>query len=338
MRLPVLGLALCAVALPAAARDQIRVVGSATVYPFTSTVAENFARTSHAKVPAVEITGTVAGIAQFCAGLGEQYPDIVNASRRLTPAETETCARNGVVDIAEFTIGYDGIVLATHKGPRPFGLTRVQIWRALATTAPAGRHVVDNTVDNWKQIDPSLPDARIEVLGPPPTSGTRDVFMDLVMHRACLDVPDVAALAEADRKIVCSGALREDGRYIEVGEYYNLIVQRLAASRGRPLGLFPFSYLAQNSTQVEGIPIDGVAPTVASISSGEYSLARPLFVYVKQAHIGVIPGIPAFLAEYTSEQALGSTGYLAARGLVPLPPAERSRQAALAAQLAPTRR
>jgi len=330
MRIWMSALVLATVALPAAARDQIRIVGSATVYPFTSAVAENFARATRSRAPVVEITGTVAGIAQFCAGVGEQYPDLVNASRRMTRAEIDGCAKNGVADITELTIGYDGIVLATHKGLRPLSLTGVQIWRALAARVPVDGRVTDNTADNWKQVDPALPDIRIEVLGPPPTSGTRDVFMDLVMHRACQTAPEVATLSKADRAEVCGGALREDGRYVEAGEYYNLIVQRLAASRGQPLGLFPFSYLAQNSSQVEGIPIDGVAPTLASINSGSYALARPLFVYVKQAHMDMIPGIAAFLAEYTSEQSLGRTGYLAARGLVPLTQAERQRQAALA--------
>ena len=335
---PLLVVALCAAALPALARDQIRVVGSATVYPFTSAVAETFARSTHAEVPAIEITGTVAGITQFCAGLGEQYADIVNASRRMSADEIRACAANGVTDIAEITIGYDGIVLATHKGPRPLALTRVQVWRALAARIPVDGHLVDNPLDSWKQVDPALPEARIEVLGPPPTSGTRDVFLDLVMHGACLEAPEIARLSEAERKAACTGALREDGRYVEAGEYYNLIVQRLAASRGRPLGLFPFSYLAENSTQVEGIAIDGVAPTAATISSGGYALARPLFLYVKRAQIGKVRGIAEFLAEYTSEQALGPSGYLAARGLVPLAPADRSRQAALAAGLAATPR
>lgn len=338
MRNILIALAFALVAVPVQARDQIRVVGSATVYPFTSAVAETYARSTHAKAPAVEITGTVAGIDQFCAGLGERYPDIVNASRRMRAAEMEHCAKNGITGITELTIGYDGIVLAARRGPKPLALTRTQLWRALAAKVPANGRIIDNTAETWKQIDPALPDSRIEVLGPPPTSGTRDVFMDLVMHASCLDDSAIAALAPAERQTACSGALREDGHYVEAGEYYNLIVQRLMASRGQPLGLFPFSYLAQNAAQVEGVAIDGVTPGQEAIASGRYALARPLYVYVKQAHIGLIPGITEFLTEYIGESALGPSGYLAARGLVPLAATDRSRQAALVADLVPRRR
>lgn len=332
-----LALAIITAALPAAARDQIRIVGSATVYPFTAAVADSYARSTGASIPAVEITGTVAGIAQFCAGGGEQNPDIANASRRMTAAEAATCSRNGVGDIIEISIGYDGIVLASHRGAHPFALTRRQLWLALAAKVPKDGRAVDNAADRWSDVDPALPDARIEVLGPPPTSGTRDVFLDLVMHRACLEAPDSAGLPEFGREALCTGALREDGHYVEAGEYYNLIVQRLAASSGRPLGLFPFSYLTNNSSEVEAVPIDGVSPNADTIASGRYPLARPLFLYIKRTRLGSTPGIAGFLAEYVSERAWGPGGYLAGLGLVPLPDGDRARQAALVAGLAPAK-
>ncbi|MDR3518290.1 MAG: substrate-binding domain-containing protein [Azospirillaceae bacterium] len=335
MRTPLLALLLCAIALPAAARDQIRIVGSATVYPFTIAVAENYARTQHVRQPAIAITGTVAGLAQFCASAGESSPDIANASRPISAAERETCRRNGVTEIAEFTIGYDGIVLATRKGKHLGGFTRDQLWHGLARQIPVSGTLTDNPMQRWNEIDPALPDAAIEVIGPPPTSGTRDVFIELVLHPGCERAAASApALADADRQARC-GTLREDGHYVEAGEYYNLIVQRLAASSGLPLGLFPFSYLAQNSGQVEAVTIDGVTPGMASILDGSYPLARPLYLYVKVAHLRETPTIREFLAEYASEAALGANGYLAGRGLIPLPEARRQQQAAAVAALAP---
>ncbi|MDR3439745.1 substrate-binding domain-containing protein [Telmatospirillum sp.] len=333
MRIPLIGLLLFASTLPAAARDQIRIVGSATVYPFTIAVAENYARTNHVRLPAINVNGTIAGLAQFCAGNGDQFPDIANASRRISTAERETCRRNGVGDIAEFTIGFDGIVLASRKGKHLAGFTREQLWRGLAAKIPVSGKAVDNPAQRWTDIDKALPDVPIEVIGPPPTSGTRDVFLELVLEKGCK--ADEAALhSEADRKAVC-GTLREDGHYVEAGEYYNLIVQRLAASGGGPLGLFPFSYLSQNSGQVEGVPIDGVVPTLSTIVNGTYSLSRPLYVYVKLDNLRTTPSIRNFLMEYTSEAAFGPQGYLAGRGLIALPDAERTRQAALAAALHP---
>jgi phosphate transport system permease protein len=333
-RLALLAAALLASAsAPALAREEIRIVGSSTVYPFATTVAENFSRNSGFKPPVVEATGTGGGLKLFCSGIGIDSPDIANASRRIKESEIETCGKNGAGDIAEVKIGYDGIVLAQSKAGAPFSLSVRTVWLALAKQVPVNGALAANPYRNWNEIDPSLPAERIEVLGPPPTSGTRDAFVELVMDKGCELFPEVAALEGDARKAACQ-TVREDGAYIEAGENDNLIVQKLEANAGA-LGIFGYSFLEQNGDKMRGAPMDGVAPGFDAIASGQYEVSRALYIYVKKAHLGVVPGIREYVTEFTSDAAAGAGGYLADKGLVPLPDAERQQMAALAASLVP---
>jgi phosphate transport system substrate-binding protein len=318
-----------AVASPAfaqAARDYISIVGSSTVYPFATVVAEQFGKSSKFKTPKVESTGSGGGIKLFCGGVGVQHPDIVNASRAIKPAELATCAANGVKDIVEVKIGYDGIVMAESKAAPGLTLTLRDVYLALAKEVPNpnGTEVlVANPYKTWKDVNPKLPAETIEVLGPPPTSGTRDAFVELAMEGGCKTFPWIQAIKEKDEskfKQICY-SIREDGRFIEAGENDNLIVQKLKANQSA-VGIFGYSYLEQNADSVKGSLINGEAPTFENIASGKYPISRPLFFYVKKAHIGAIPGIREYVAEFTSQKAMGEDGYLADRGLVPLPPAE----------------
>jgi phosphate transport system substrate-binding protein len=320
---------------PAQARDRIRIVGSGTVFPFTSAVGDAFASRTGFKAPVVEATGTVAGLKLLCAGVGDRYPDIANASRRMTAEEFERCAAHQVGPIVELKIGYDGIVVATRKGGTALPLTSTMLWKALSARLPDHGSLIDNPNRSWHDVDPGAPDLPIEVLGPPPTSGTRDVFIERVMRQACLATPDIQALdSDTIREQAC-GPLREDGVYIEAGEYYHLIVQRLAASHDGAIGLFGFSYYDQNRNVIDALPVDGVDPTPASIVSGRYPLARPLFLYVKIAHLTLAPGIREFLGEYVGEEAVGPKGYLTARGLIPLPGDLHAASVAMATNLTP---
>ncbi len=312
-----------------AARDFINVVGSSTVYPFTTTVAEQFGRQGKFKTPKVESTGTGGGIKLFCNGVGVQHPDIANASRRMNVAEFDTCKKNGVTDIVEVRVGYDGIVLAESKKAAPFKITRKQVYLALAKQIPDPANpttMIANPYKNWRDIDKSLPNIKIEVLGPPPTSGTRDSFAELYMESGCRTYPWLNTLRGQDEKRfkrMCH-TIREDGAYVEAGENDNLIVQKIEANVGA-LGIFGYSFLEENQDQLRGSTVDGVEPTLETIASGKYPAARPLFIYVKKAHIGVIPGIKEFLAEYTSDKALGAEGYLPDKGLIPPAKAELAR-------------
>jgi phosphate transport system permease protein len=324
---------LAAGATPALAREEIRIVGSSTVYPFATTVAENFSRNSGFKPPVVEATGTGGGIKLFCAGIGIDSPDIANASRRIKDTEFETCGKNGVGDVAEVKIGYDGIVLAQSKAGAPFSLSVRNVWLALAKQVPVNGALAANAYRNWNEIDPALPAERIEVLGPPPTSGTRDAFVELVMDKGCELFPEIAAL-EGDAKKAACQTVREDGAYIEAGENDNLIVQKLEANSAA-LGIFGYSFLEQNGDKLRGAPMDGVAPGFDAIASGQYEVSRALYIYVKKAHLGVVPGIREYVTEFTGEAAAGAGGYLADKGLVPLPDAERQQMAAVAASLVP---
>jgi len=306
------------------ARDQIRITGSSTVYPFTTTVAERFARQGKFKAPVVESTGTGGGMKLFCAGVGAQHPDFTNASRRMKKSEFDECAKNGVTSIGEIKIGFDGIAFAQAKNGPKFNLTLGQLFLALAKEVPEGNKdggkLIPNPNKTWKQIDPSFPDAKIEVLGPPPTSGTRDSFNELAMEAGCDSFASLKALAKSDakkHKAVCQG-IREDGAYVEAGENDNVIVQKLVANPNA-VGVFGYSFLDQNRDKLNGKTMNGIEPTVANISSGKYPVARDMFVYVKKAHIGVIPGIKEFVTEYTSAAAMGRRGYLTGKGLVPLP-------------------
>lgn len=302
----------------AEARDQIRAVGSSTVYPFVTVTAEKFGNKGF-KTPIIESTGTGGGFKLFCSGTGDDTPSISNASRAIKSSEKELCAKNGVKDITEIKIGYDGIVLANSNKSKRYSLTKEQIFKALAKQVPLGGKLVDNFYETWNEIDPSLPKKKIEVYGPPPTSGTRDAFSELVMQKAC--VKGIAEYEKAfpdkkDRKKACS-VLREDGKYIEAGENDNLIVQKLR-SNPNALGIFGFSFLDQNSGSVQGSIIDDVEPTFENISDGSYSVSRPLFVYIKNGHVGKVAGIKEFVDELISERAIGQEGYLIEKGLIPL--------------------
>jgi phosphate transport system substrate-binding protein len=324
--------ALTATAYAQSARDFISVVGSSTVYPFTTAVAEQFGKANASfKTPKVESTGTGGGFKLFCGGVGVQHPDVSNASRAIKKSEIESCAKNGVTDIVEINIGFDGIVVAASKKTKPMPLTIKDIWLALAKEVPdpATGALVTNNFKTWKDINAALPANKIEVLGPPPTSGTRDAFVELVMDHGCKEFPAIKELEKSDEKKakkVCQ-TIREDGVFIEAGENDNLIVQKLVANPNA-LGIFGYSFLEENLDKIQGQTINGVAPSFETIADGKYPVSRPLFVYVKKAHVGVIPGIKEFVAEFTSEKALGDEGYLGKKGLIPLPTAKRKQVAA----------
>jgi phosphate transport system permease protein len=282
----------------------------------------------------VEATGTGGGIKLFCSGIALDTPDIANASRTIKDSELETCRKNGVAEIAEVKIGYDGIVLANSRSHETYDLTVRQIWLALAKNVPVGGQLSPNPYRTWQQVDPSLPPERIEVLGPPPTSGTRDAFVELVMDAACEQFPEIRAIADADAKKAACQTVREDGAYIEAGENDNLIVQKLEANPAA-LGIFGFSFLQQNADKLQGSHIGGVAPSFGAIASGQYAVSRSLYFYVKNAHVGRVPGIREYVAEFMSEAASGESGYLAGKGLIPLSPAERTQLVPAAIALQP---
>jgi phosphate transport system substrate-binding protein len=319
-----------------AQRDQIRIVGSSTVYPFATKVAEQFGKSTQFKTPVIESTGSGGGLKLFCAGVGVEHPDITNASRAIKSSEVELCASNGVKEITEVKIGYDGIVIANSKKSKQISLTLEQIFLALAKDVPAGDgKLKPNPYKTWKQVDSSLPDVKIEVLGPPPTSGTRDAFAELAMEGGCKTFDWIKALDKTDGsrfKSICH-TIREDGAYVEAGENDNLIIQKLDANADA-FGVFGFSFLDQNADKVQGSKIGGVAPTFDAIADGTYPISRPLFFYVKKAHAEVIPGIREYVKEFTSARAWGPDGYLSDAGLIPLPDAERSKVGSEAASLA----
>ena len=320
-------LAMLATTAAMAQRAQVRIVGSSTVYPFSTKVAEQFGRTSSFKTPVVESTGSGGGIKLFCAGVGVEHPDITNASRAIKSSEVEMCRKNGVTDITEVRIGYDGIVVANSKKHAPYALTLRQIYMALAKELPTDDgKLVANPHTRWSDVDPSLPAENIEVLGPPPTSGTRDAFVELAMEAGCKTWDWVKALKKSDKnryKSICH-SIREDGAYVEAGENDNLIVQKLDANP-TALGIFGFSFLDQNLDKLHGAMVEGVEPTFDNIAEQSYPVSRPLFFYVKDAHANVIPGIKEYVAEFTSDRAWGDEGYLSEIGLIPLPNAERAK-------------
>jgi phosphate transport system substrate-binding protein len=304
------------------ARDQIRIVGSSTVYPFSTKVAEQFGRTTRFKTPVVESTGTGGGFKLFCAGVGIDHPDITNASRAIKESEAETCRANGIAEAVEIPVGHDGIVIANAIGGPSFDLTLQQLFLALAREVPQGEagKLVANPYKTWREVDASLPAVGIEVLGPPPTSGTRDAFAELALEAGCKSFDWIAALEASDGeryKSICH-SIREDGAYVEAGENDNLIVQKLVANP-RALGVFGYSFLDQNRDKLRAAAIDGIEPTFEAIADGDYPVSRPIFFYVKRAHVGVIPGIPELVREFVGERAMGEDGYLAELGLIPLP-------------------
>ena len=308
-------------------RDQINVVGSSTVYPFSTVVAENFGNKTGIKVPKIESTGSGGGMKLFCKGLGTGHPDITNASRRIKKNEYNQCKENGI-DVVEIKVGYDGIVIANSKKAKLLNLTKRQIFLALAKQVPEGNKeggsLVDNPNKKWSDIDPNLPDKKIEVLGPPPTSGTRDAFNELAIEGGCKTFPKLKAIKKQDKKkykAICR-AVREDGAFIEAGENDNLIVQKLVENENA-FGVFGFSFLIENEDKIQGSTVDGIAPTMETIADKSYGVSRPLYFYVKLAHVDVIPGIREFLEEFTSEDSWGPGGYLEERGMIPMPENER---------------
>ncbi len=315
----------------AQSRGQIRIVGSSTVFPFATAVAEEFGRTTRFKTPIVEATGSGGGLKLFCSGIGTSYPDIANSSRRIKKSEVALCAQNGVEHIVEVKIGYDGIVIASTKQAPRMAISLRELFLALAAKVPAQGtdggvgHMIDNPYANWSDISPDLPNRPIIVLGPPPTSGTRDAFNELALEAGCDTFPGMHALKESDAftyKVLCR-SVREDGHYTEAGENDNLIVQKLQTNPDA-VGVFGFSFLDQNADILHAYPVSTLPgeethePTFEEIADGNYPISRSLYFYVKKAHVGVIPGIKEYLSEFTSDKASGEFGYLSDRGLIPL--------------------
>ncbi len=296
--------AVAAVALGSAAvaRDQIKIVGSSTVFPFSTSVAESYARATGAATPVVESTGSGGGMKLFCSGVGTDTPDITNASRRMKAKEFKLCQENGVTDIIESIVGFDGIVVANAKNAPTFELSREILYKALAKG--------QGEPTMWNEIDPSLPAAKIEVLGPPPSSGTRDAFEELAIQKGCV-------AAGGDKKACKKAEIRDDGAWVDAGENDNLIVSKLEANPNA-LGVFGFSFLDQNADKLKGSNVGGIEPTFENIAEGEYPVSRSLFFYIKKAHVGVVPGIMDFAEEFVSEDAWGEEGYLGEKGLIPL--------------------
>jgi phosphate transport system substrate-binding protein len=337
----------------AAARDYVSVVGSSTVYPFATVVAERFGKSTGSSTPKVESTGSGGGMKLFCSGVGTAHPDVTNSSRRMKASEFKLCQDNGVTDVIEVLIGYDGIVVANSKSKEPMALTRKDLFLALAVQVPGpDGKLMANPYKTWKDVNPVLPNTKIEVLGPPPTSGTRDAFSELAMEGGAKKFADLAALRgskdageikmlmaklgipegafnEKGKTVfkAIAHAIREDGHYIEAGENDNLIVQKLEANPNA-LGIFGFSFLDQNSDKVQGSIVEGVEPEFETIANKSYPISRPLYFYVKKAHIGVVPGIEGYLAEFSSEKAWGEEGYLAEKGMIPMPAELRGLYAA----------
>ena len=323
--LPFFAICFLLVAMSAAnAREQIRIVGSSTVFPFSAAVAEEFGRTTAFKTPIVESTGSGGGLKLFCSGIGANHPDITNASRRIKETEIEKCGSNGI-EAVEVRIGFDGIVFANSKKAQALDITLRQMFLALAKMVPGENgELIANPYKLWSDVDPSLPKEKIEVLGPPPTSGTRDAFAELAIEGGCKTFPQLKAIKKQDKnryKAICR-SIREDGHYVEAGENDNLIVQKLQANP-KAFGVFGYSFLEQNSNVIRGSKINGVEPSFDEIAEGGYPVSRSLYFYVKAAHVGVVPGIKQFVDAFLSEDAIGEYGYLSDKGLIPLMDDER---------------
>ncbi|MBM3579905.1 MAG: phosphate ABC transporter substrate-binding protein [Alphaproteobacteria bacterium] len=282
------------------ARTHIHVVGSSTVYPFTSVIAETFGRDTEFRTPIIESTGTGGGFKLFCSGVGYEFPDFSNASRLVEPSEIAKCAEHGVKEIVEIKIGYDGIVLANSVAGKKFSLTKEQIFLALRD---------GSAYQKWSEIDPLLPNTKIIIYGPPTSSGTRDAFVELVMEEPCKKLTKLS-------KKKC-GVIRSDGHFIEAGENDNLIVQKLKNDPDA-LGIFGFSFLEENHGTIKAADINHVVPSFDSIVSGRYKVSRPLFIYFKKEHLNLIPGMREFVQEIISKNTIGKDGYLLQKGLIPL--------------------
>ena len=318
----VLAASFCTAAM---ARDSISIVGSSTVYPFATVVAERFGKTTDFNTPKIESTGSGGGLKLFCSGIGVQTPDITNSSRRIKASEYEMCQNNGVTDVVEVLIGFDGIAVANSINAPQFDMGTKELYLALANKVPNPANpdeLITNPYQLWSEINSALPATKIEVLGPPPTSGTRDAFVELAMEGGCEQFDSIKALSKDEFKSVCH-TMREDGAYVEAGENDNLIVQKLEANPNA-LGIFGFSFLEQNSDKVQSSIIDGYTADFDSIAEGDYIISRPLYFYVKAQHVGTVPGIAEYLQEFTSEQAWGEDGYLADKGMIPLDDEQRA--------------
>jgi len=343
-------------ATPALARDQISIVGSSTVFPFSTTVADKFGKKTKFKTPKVISTGSGGGMKLFCKGSGIDTPDITNASRRMKKKEWAKCQAAGVKNITEVVIGYDGIVLANAKAAPTFKLTRQQIYQAVAAMIPGkDGKLIKNPNKKWSDIDPSLPDAKIEVFGPPPTSGTRDAFEEIAMGKGAQKfkwIKELKHMHKGDPKIAeyakkygipaafllkkgkptkgknvfkkIAYHIREDGPYIEAGENDNAIVGQLEANT-KAVGVFGFSYLDQNKARIKGAEVNGEMPTFEKIASAAYPISRSLYFYVKNSHVGAVPGIKEYVAEFMSDNATGAEGYCIDKGLIPLPEGARAK-------------
>lgn len=321
-------LLLSSAAAQAASRNYIEIVGSSTVYPFATVVAERFGQSGEFKTPKIESTGSGGGMKLFCAGVGVETPDITNASRRIKKSEFDKCQANGVKDIVEVLIGFDGIAIANSSSAKQLELSRKDLYLALAKDIPnpdGSESFIANPYAKWNEINSELPATKIEVIGPPPTSGTRDAFVELVLEGGCKQYDWVKAIKKADKKSYKARchSIREDGHYVEAGENDNLIVHKLSVNPNA-LGIFGFSFLEQNEDLVQGSKIDGHEPTFDSIADGSYPVSRPLYFYVKKAHMQQIPGLKQYLSEFTDEDTWGDEGYLADKGMIPLPAEKRA--------------
>lgn len=318
-------------------REQIKIVGSSTVYPFATTVAENFGRTTSFKTPIVESTGSGGGLKLFCSGVGANHPDIANASRRIKSSEVSRCAENGIDEIVEVKIGYDGIVLANSRKSEPMSLGLRDVFLALAKHVPDGNGgTKENPYKTWQDVNSILPNTKIEVMGPPPTSGTRDAFVELAMEGGCSTFDWIRDLKKSDKtayKALCH-TIREDDGFVEAGENDNLIVQKLNANPNA-FGIFGFSFLDQNADSVQGSIVNGKPPTFENIANGSYPVSRSLYFYAKKENVGTVPGIVEYLTEFTSERAGGPEGYLAEKGLIPMNDVERAQWKDSVANLTP---
>ncbi len=314
---------------PSEARDRITIVGSSTVFPFAAAAAERFGHESDFPTPVIEATGSGGGLKLFCAGVGSEHPDIANASRRIKAKELKTCWDNGVDEVVEAIIGFDGIVIANARSATPFDLTLEHMYMALAAEVPHDGKAVANPYSRWSDIDPSLPRQAIEVLGPPPTSGTRDAFDELAMRAGC-EASDAEAAGIDCRRI----EMRRDGPWVDAGENDNLIVSKLEANTSA-LGVFGFSFLDQNWSKLQGSAVDGVEPTFENIADGAYPVSRSLYFYVKKAHVGVVPGILEYVEAFLSPSSVGDDGHLVDKGLIPLPADEYSSSSKRTLSLTP---
>jgi phosphate transport system substrate-binding protein len=315
----------------AEARDQVRVVGSSTVFPYSQAAAERFGANTGATAPVVESTGTGGGMQIFCEGVGVDFADITGASRAMKTSEWDLCRENGVDNVTEVLLGYDGLSMAVSQSGEALDLTKGQLFSALAAEVEVDGEVVANPHQSWSDVDSSLPDIPILVYGPPPTSGTRDAWVELVMEEGCGEFAAIEALDEARMEAVCQ-RMRTDGPFVEAGENDNLIVQRLTSDQNA-YGIFGYSFLYENQDQLKAVSVGGVEPNEETIESGEYGVSRPLFVYIKNAHRGVIPNLQEFVEEFVSDDAMGPGGYLSERGLIPLPEDKLSEVSTIATEL-----